>query len=312
MVNFSVAVIGVTAGVAQLAGLSKGPGRIVLGGVLGVCLLFLIVRWWYLHYDAKIDELAEERETLLAELAEANRMLAEQSAQLATLQVGHQRYIDAIDGIVDQGGPLFHERLEMTVTVGADDDADTVVERHHTVPESRLPQRSFRPITPADRGRLLSMEEIGLRAEILTGSGQITPLPLVKNGLLRIWLVFDPGLTRPADWEVEYQPKGLWAPLRRRGYDSLAWTDRLPIGNGGASVLDEFVVKFVFPRSRQPPSVSERHHFGEVLSPRLIDGTDRWLIEFRDLEPAGRRYEWDLTQPVRAAQRPVGQQAARS
>lgn len=298
-VNFFALVVGVSAGVAQLADLGQGPGRIILTGVGLLCLFFLVVRWWYLYYDAQIDELRERCVALEDELQKADDLVATQQAQLLTLQVGHQRYLDAIEGVVDQEGPHFRERLEMTVTVGTDDDTDTVIERHHTVPGSRVPQRSFRPVLPTGATGILGLEELGLRAEVLSGSGHITPLPLVKNGHLRIWLVFDPGLTAPAEWEVTYQPKGLWRPLRQRGADSLVWTDRLPVGNGDTSVLTELVVRFVFPPSRQRPSVTERRGYGEILVPTRIEGSDSWLVEFRDRQPAGRRYEWDLAQPVR-------------
>jgi hypothetical protein len=88
--------------------------------------------------------------------------------------------------------------------------------------------------------------------------------------------------------------------LRKQGFDYLIWNDRLPAGNGGNSVLDELVVKFVFPESGKMPSVVERHGFGEFEAPKRPSNGEGWLIVWHDPAPAGRRYEWDLAQTTSA------------
>ena len=284
-VSFAALIIGVGAGIAQLAGFSDGLGRVVLTIVGISCLLFLIVRFSLLYYVKRGGQLRRE-------LAEANQ-------RMVTLQVGHQRYVDAIDRIIDQEGPIYEESLELTVTIGADDDGDTVLEHRRTVPKPRVTQRAIRPIVPDTGERFLGVDDIELDCALADIAGNITVLQLAKNHRPRVWLVFDPGLTEPFDWTIGYRPRALWAPLRKDGFDYLAWNDRLPAGTSGRSVLTELVVKFLFPDGDRAPSVVERHSFGELSPPRHLSAGKGWQIVFRDPTPAGRRYEWDVAQAVR-------------
>ena len=286
-VNFVAFVVGVGAGVAQLADFSSGLGRTVLTVVGISCLLFLIIRFSLLYYVKRGGQLRRE-------LEEANQ-------RMATLQVGHQRYVDAIDRIIDQEGPIYAESLELTITIGVEDDGDTIVERRRTVPKPRVTQRAIRPIVPDGNDRIVALDEIGLSCSLQEIAGNITVLPLARNGKPRVWLVFDPGLTEPFSWAIKYRPSGLWAPLRKDGFDYLIWNDRLPAGNGGNSILIELTVRFVFPDSDKAPNVVERHRFGEFSTPQRQNSGEGWLIVWRDPEPAGRRYEWDLAQAVRPA-----------
>ena len=287
-VNFIALVIGIGAGIAQLAGFSDGLGRLVLTVVGIACLLFLIVRFTLLYYVRRAGQLA-------AETDKANR-------RTATLEVGHQRYVDAIDRIIDQEGLIYAERLALTITIGADDGGDKIEESRVTTPKPRVTQRAIRPIVPDSGDRIVGLDDIDFKAELNGIAGSITSLPLTRNHRPRAWLVFDPGLTRPFTWVVTYRPAGLWAPLRSAGFDHLIWTDRLPADSGSSSVLSELVVKFVFPDvDGNPPVVSELHHFGEFAAPRRLDGGAGWVVCWRDPQPAGRRYEWRLAQ----ARRPV-------
>jgi hypothetical protein len=287
LANFSALVVGAAAGIAQLLGLSKGWGQVVLTGVGVVCLLFLVIRWWVLFYEAKLKELEAGLAECRAELEAARQEIELQRSQLATLQVGHQSYDEAIDHVVEQSESSYRERLEITVTIGADDDGDMIVERRHTMPTSRVTHRNFRPISTSD---------VALHTKVVEGRCQIAALPLVNQMPLRVWLVFRPSLSTMTEWEVEYRPRGLWAPLREGGTDKLVWSDRPPISNGVLSVLDELVVKFVFPRSDAEPSVTERFGAGRMSGATRITGSTGWLVEFRDERPAGRRYVWDLAQ----------------
>ena len=283
--NFAAFVVGVVAGVAQLAGFSAGIGRVVLTAVGIACLLFLVVRFSLLYYV--------EREKQVRKKAEAANQ------RVTAVEVAHQRYVDAIWGIIDQEGPAYQDVLEITVVVGTDDNSDAIIERRTTIPKPRVTQRAFRPIVPGGDAPLPSLEEIALEARMAADpSGEIAALPLVRKNL-RVWFIFDPVLTNPVDWEVHYKPKGLWAPLRRDGRDRLRWTDRVPANNGGASLLSHLTVKFVFPASDKPPAVKEERGLGEVLDTKRVDGTDQWLIVWRDPRPAGHRYEWNVSQAVK-------------
>jgi hypothetical protein len=300
VVNFAALTVGAAAAVAQLLGLTRGWGQVVLTGVGVACLLYLAFRWFLLFYRERAEELA-------AVIADLEQRLDDEAtrhrSQLAELQVGHQQYHDAIRHVVDQSRSVCRERLEMTVVVGTDDGGDLVIERHHTEPTFPLPHRAFRPIVPTG-GTItppLDMRDINLQTRVLDQQWQMTALPLVNQSPLRIWLIFKPSMHGVTDWEVEYRPRGLWAPLRESGIDKLVWTDRPPLGNGGSSILDELVVRFVFPRSGKAPSVKELYSQGEMREPIVMDGSGAWLIEFCDPSPAGRRYEWELARQVAAA-----------
>ncbi|XVV13869.1 hypothetical protein ACQP2X_05815 [Actinoplanes sp. CA-131856] len=277
LVGFVALVIGLGAGVAQLADWSSGVGRTILTGAGIASLLYLIVRFSLLYYVKRGGQLRQE---------------------LAAVQVAHRRYVEAIDRIIDQEGPIYAESLELTVTVGADDAGDTIVESRRTVPRPRVTQRAVRPIVPDGDDRIIGLDDIGLTCSLERITGTITVLPLARSGKPRVWLVFDPGLTEPFSWTITYRPAGLWAPLRRRGYDHLIWNDRLPAGAGNHSVLTELVVRFVFPPSEKAPSVDERHGFGAGSAPTRDHPGGPWRIVWRDGAPAGRRYEWDLAQSV--------------
>jgi hypothetical protein len=282
--NFSVLLVGLASGVAQLADLPSEIGRRALQAVGIACLLYFVVRLWLVYFVARVRQLRQQVE--------------DGAGLLAVQQAGHKVYLDAIERISDREKPLFSETLELNVTIGTDDGSDLIVEKRRTTPEPLVTHRTMRPIVPVDEERVVRLEEIGFKPDLRNGApGTITPLPLREQiRFLRVWLVFDPALTVATDWEVEYRPRGLWRPLRERGWDRLAWDDRLPTANGAPSALTNFVVNFRFPDSDQPPSVKERNGWGVMAGPHRMDGTGQWLLVWRDERPAGRRYEWDLTQ----------------
>ncbi|MEU4687486.1 hypothetical protein [Actinoplanes sp. NPDC023714] len=280
--NVSIVLIGLASGVAQLAGIPAPAAQWVLTAIFFASLLYFVVRLWQLGFVVKIRELR-------ADLLRSTRALALQEAV-------HQRYLDAIRRISDREKPLFSETLEVLVTVGADDDSDRIVEKRVTTPEPLVTHRTVRPIVPTGTDRPALLDEISFRA-VRPAAGTITTLPLEQTRLLRVWLIFDPAMTTRTEWQVEYRPRGLWRPLRERGWDQLAWDDRLPAASGAPSAFTRFVVTFSFPESDQPPSVKERQGYGRTAEPAR-DHRGRWEVVWRDEEPAGRRYVWDLTQAV--------------
>ncbi|WIM95874.1 hypothetical protein ACTOB_008014 [Actinoplanes oblitus] len=280
--NVLMMLIGLASGVAQLAEIPARAAQGTLTAVFLACLLYFVIRFWQIAFVLKIRQLR-------AELLEATRALALQRA-------GHQHYLDAIQRISDREKPLFSETLEVIVAVGDDDETDRIVERRTTTPEPLVTHRTMRPIVPTDTDGLNRLDGIEFKAVRPVG-GTITPLPLEQTRLLRVWLIFDPAMTVPTEWEVAYRPRGLWRPLRERGWDQLVWDDRLPTASGTPSAFTRFVVTFTFPDSDQPPSVKERAGYG-VLSEPVRDQRGRWEVVWKDERPAGRRYVWDLTQPV--------------
>jgi hypothetical protein len=282
--NVVVLSVGLVSGIGQLLQFSKGLGRLVLQLIAVACVLFLLIRVWFVYFVARNRQLRKRLEEL--------------NDQLTLQQAGHQHYLDAIERVSDRENPYFDETLEVTVTIGANDEGDAIIERRLTNPQPRVTHLTMRPIVP-DEERVARLEEISFKAELTGVAGSITDLPLRERiRFLRVWLVFDPAMTGPTEWEVRYHPKGLWRPLRERGYDVLKWDDRLPRADGAPSALTDFTVRFVFPESSRPPSVIERNGWGVCKDPQKINGSGGWEVVWRDDHPVGRRYVWDLAQPT--------------
>ncbi|MEV6345826.1 hypothetical protein [Actinoplanes sp. NPDC051851] len=280
--NLLVLLIGLASGVAQLADVPTRIAQWALTAVFLACLLYVAVRVWHIAFVVRIRQLRTG--------------LDEATSALALQRAGHQHYLDAIQRISEREKPLFQEAVEVVVTIGGDDESDRIVEKRTTSPEPLVTHRTMRPIVPTDTDRLARLDEIEFKAS-RTFAGTITALPLEQTRTLRVWLIFDPAMTTPTEWQVEYRPRGLWRPLRERGWDQLVWEDRLPAASGSPSAFTRFQVTFLFPESDQPPSVKERQGYGTVREP-FRNSRNQWEVVWLDEKPAGRRYVWDLTQAV--------------
>ena len=280
-VAFTGIVLGVVADVAQLGVLPTGFSRLLLIAVCLTGLLYLVIKIWHLFFVEKVRELREQ--------------VAEGALALSEVRSAHQRCLEAIERTSDRERPLFSETLEVTVIIGKDDDADIVVEKRVTTPAPLVTNRTMRPIVPTYLERISSKDDIGFTVH--RDDGEITVIPLREQiNTLKLWLVFDPAMSVPAEWRVEYRPKGLWQPLRKQGFDHLGWDDRLQMANGTPSAFTCFSVVFQFPAGSEP-RVKERHGHGELSAPeKNNDGT--WKVVWRDKDPAGRRYDWDIGQPL--------------
>jgi hypothetical protein len=182
----------------------------------------------------------------------------------------------------------------VTAIIGCSDDEDVVKERIWTTPKPQLLHRAIRPIVPTQRNRLVRLDNLDFRCEDEDGTVKITALPLVeRNDYLRVWLVFEPALTRQLVWTAEYRPKGLWTPLREKGFDYLGWSDQLPTFEGRSGLVS-IVLKFIFPAGDYRVGVKERRGYGCISEPIRLD-SGQWLIEWHDAEPSGRNYQWDVT-----------------
>lgn len=308
LVNFTAVGLGTAAAIAQLLGLTSGWSQILLTGVGAAALLYLVIRWVLLTYNGRIQELTGAVAERDESLQDAAKQAGLQRLQIAELQVGQQQYHKAIAHVADHSRSQCRETLEITAFIGVTDEADYVIERHHTKPAYPVPHRTFRPIISTGKdSRPPHIQDIRLQTRG-HGSGHITALPLVDQTPLQIWLIFEPSMNDATDWEVEYRTHGLWGPLRQTGVDRMYWNDRPPIGNGGQSILDQLVIKFVFPRSDDTPSVKEIFGVGEVAAARIEDGGN-WIVVFRDRQPAGRRYEWEIAHRP-APRRPVPRPAS--
>ncbi|WP_063746616.1 hypothetical protein [Catenuloplanes japonicus] len=306
--------VGVVSGVAGLAGFSQGASRLALLLTAVVCGLIAVVRFWtifVLRHNGELKSTIRRLQTDGAALQAENDSLSSANQTLQadnrTLQADNERlaeehtgYVNAIQRIVDRETAAFHEDLEVTITVGAQDGDDVIVERRHTYPRERVTHRSMRPIVPAGRAAQVSrLSDIDYRVRFLPDDAPVEKFALIEEiGHLRVWLVFDQPLTDEVDWEVTYHPAGLWRPLRQRGRDVLRWRDQLITTDTKPSALASFTVTFLFPGHLPMPWVTERHQHGSVTPARRTGG-GQWEVRWRDPAPAGHYYEWDLLQPVR-------------
>lgn len=274
-------VLGVFADIAQLGVPSPRVTRALLWAVGLTFLLYFVVQLWQLYFVEKIRELKADLTTA-----------ADTLAQLRS----------AVERINDREKLWSSETLELAITIGVDDDTDLIVERRVTVPQPLVTSRTMRPIVPTYGQRQATLDSIGFTAE--RDDGEIVLYPLCEEiNRLKVLLVFEPAITTKTAWRVGYRPKGLWRPLRERGYDSLGWDDRLQNTNGSPSAFTSFQATFTFPKGKQP-SVTERRGSGRAAAPVQKDD-ETWEVVWRDEHPAGRRYDWDLTQPVNGDQKPA-------
>jgi hypothetical protein len=205
-------------------------------------------------------------------------------------------YTEAVERVCDRQVPLYEEKVFVDVVIGRDDAEDKVLEEISTRPTPQLVQRLIRPIAPLHRKGPTRLGDIDLKCEIDDGDDgaiQVTALPVESSrGFLRVWLVFDPALTKPATWRLQYRPAGLWRPLREKNRDVLIWHDRVPYD--GRSPMIDFRVRFRFLDPDFRPGVVERNNLGAIVSTdRGSDG--EWCVVWHDPNPCGHRYHWDLT-----------------
>ncbi|GAA1034262.1 hypothetical protein GCM10009557_38460 [Virgisporangium ochraceum] len=268
-------VVGLVSGTAGLAGLSAGTNRRLLFLLCIALLFFVVVRFWHRYYVAR------------------NRRLRQ---QLAAANKRQRQYVEALVRTMDWETSLFRDRIKITIHIGQVDAEDRVVEEWHTTPKPQLTHRAYRPIIPTDDERVVRLAEIGFTCGLTDQAGKITVLPLVEKArYLRVWLMFEPAWRTPVDWVSTYQPVGLWKRLRDTGTDRLGWQDRLPTMNNGASSLDNIEIHFIFPPSTRKPGLVERQGWGSTSDPEPTP-SGHWRIVWNDPNPAGRQYNWELTQ----------------
>lgn len=295
VLNFSLALVGLVSGIASLGSWSRGNAQVALRAVAGACLLFLVLRLSYYYLVVRLKEVQNNNAELVGQLEAAKRDAAERlkanESETAELL---NKYRQAIIRVSDRQRPLYSEHLDLTVTIGENDDQDRVQERVTCMPSPQLVHKTIRPIVPTDRHQIARLEDLDFKC--YAEEVAITVLPLIEaENLIRLWLVFEGSITEEVTWTAEYTPRGLWASLRRDGFDHLAWDDRLRTVDGGSSMTD-FTLKLVFPPSDRPPQVRERNGLGSTASAAKLD-TGQWIIEWRDPKPGGRRYEWDISVP---------------
>ncbi|WP_225260961.1 hypothetical protein [Jidongwangia harbinensis] len=289
-ITYVAVIVGVISGYFGL----KSTGDVsafVLRVVAAVAVLAIVSRLVYGFFAELLE--ASRRELEIRE-DQVDVLIQE----IADLRIGfdgwQSRYRGVIERLVDHQSLLYRERLELIVTIGLDDYADTILEKHVTTPTPYLFYRSLRPIAPRKTLIPPTYNDLGLKVDVESDSGMhLTPLPLAESPEgVRVLILFEPPARSDVHWSLGYRPVGLWEPLRRTGIDFLAWDARSPTGRPDDSTFTEFTVRFRFPPGATNIGVQEKNDVGTVE--RYAEGS--WqCVSWRDDAPAGGRYEWTIT-----------------
>jgi DNA-binding CsgD family transcriptional regulator len=202
------------------------------------------------------------------------------------------RYDSVLRGLVERHLSLFEEKVEITLAVGGDDGADTVVERRWTTPKPYVVHRMMKPIMPAgtvdpDPDRLMLTCDVqgqDVQADVLTVT-EPDRLPLAV-------VLFRPGLSEPTEWTLRYRADGLWEELRQTGADTLYWDTATTAGGHRPTVTDA-VFRLVFPPGWTEADLTETAGAGVVSQLRQPSGQQ--VLTWRNQDPTASRYNWRLT-----------------
>jgi hypothetical protein len=277
--TWTVATAALTAATAIAQLVIDGSGRVLLAAVGLVSLSVLTVRLIRSRYVPQIVELEAQ--------------LAETATRLAIQDRAIHRYRSAVERIVDRQFPLFEERVEITVTVGARSGEDSIVERHWTTPKPYLVYRLIRPITAVNGPLVPTFDELELTCEIEGDDvgAAILPVSEAASGVL-VLILFQPGLQREMEWSIRYRTPRLWDPLRADGFDRLGWAPSTRDGRETTIAITDLTVHFAFPPEARNASVRECHDSGQ--QPTWDRSTAERRLTWRDLTPSTPRYDWEL------------------
>jgi DNA-binding CsgD family transcriptional regulator len=205
------------------------------------------------------------------------------------------QYDAVLRSLVDRHLSLFEERVEITFTVGARGDADTVVERRWTVPTPFVVYRTSRPLVGPDwLGR--GPGNLGLTTSVAAADVEASVSAVIEPDRRPLAVVlFRPGLSEQTEWTLSYTSEGLWDPLRDGGSDRFGWST-VTSGDGGGhrpTVVD-MAFRLVFPAGWSGIGLAEQSGVGvpgEVV--RRESGQQE--ITWRDSDPTAPKYEFSVT-----------------
>lgn len=200
-----------------------------------------------------------------------------------------ESYEEAVRRIIDRQFPLFDERVEITVTIGANSLEDVVTERHWTVPNPYVVYRVVRPITvrsPDDDD--LPMDQVSMTCEVVGADVGVAVSAITDpDNRPRALILFQPGLDDPTQWVLRYRTPGLWDPLRETGLDRLTWAAGT-LDERYADGISELRVNFVFPPEATGIDVSELRGAGRIESAKAN------RVIYVDQTRTGGLYDWRL------------------
>lgn len=215
---------------------------------------------------------------------ELERELQERNAQL-------QDFEEMLRKLIERQFPLYEERVEISVCVGAQPEEDHVVERHWTTPKEYLTYRVISPIQPvADHASLEG--KLQVTCEVVKRDVGVAIRSVILGGRQTLMITFQPGLSEETEWTVKYQTPGLWNPLRDNRQDRLSWATTTLKGNTSMNVNTDVTVHFVLSGELGEIDVTELHGLGSYEAERLKSGDTR--LSWHDTASATQRYDWQL------------------
>lgn len=264
------ALLAITSAATQLL-VSGHNSRLVLLAITELAALLLCFNFGRYLYNPRIGQL--------------QAVIRRQDRQI-------KQYRTAVDRLIDRQVVQFKERVEITVTLGADPTDDRIDERHIMTALPFVFYRIITPITAVD-GPRTSFDELGFTCETPTDDVSILSLPLkdTRRGI-SVLVLFQPGVRGEIDWTAHYQAPHVWDPLRLEGVDSLTWSARNLDGRDLPVPVTHLALKVVFPVGASGIGLRERDERGTVHEELLSSGAR--CISWEDAEPWGARYQWDV------------------
>jgi DNA-binding CsgD family transcriptional regulator len=204
-----------------------------------------------------------------------------------------QQYDAILRRLVERHLPLFEERVEITLTVGGADGADTVVERRWTTPRPYVVYRMLRPIVGTDAAGI-DPADLVLVCDVQGRDIQAEALAVTEpDGLPLAAVLFQPGLSEETEWRLRYRTDGLWDPLRATGEDTLFWgTSTMSLQHQPTTT--EIVLRLVFPPGWTNVGLVERDGAG-VLAEPVRSASGQQILGWRADDPTAAMYHWRLT-----------------
>jgi DNA-binding CsgD family transcriptional regulator len=241
------------------------------------------------------------RKTGVSRRSQLSGLLGEGLGPSAEVEEEHRQRLDRYDTAIARLSArhltLFEERVDITFQIG-NDDGDRVLERRWTTPKPYLTYRMFRPVLAVDpdlgpAGRS-DPDGLELACAVSGRDVQADVLAVTEaDGLPRVVVLFQPGLSAETEWTLRYRSERLWEPLRRTGADELLWATASP-DRRAQPTITAMTVRLVFPAGWTDVGLSERAGVGTV-SPVQRRPSGQQVVSWTDENPTATAYEWRLT-----------------
>ena len=201
-------------------------------------------------------------------------------------------YDAAMRQLIERQFPLFEERVEITVTVGASAGDDLVVEHHRTRPKPYLPYRVARPITP--RATSAPYDDLAVTCEVVGQDIGVAVQPVLEPAdRLLVLVFFQPGLRESTEWVLRYRAPRLFDELRASGEQTLRWSTST-LDNPSTPGIGEVTFFFDLPSDEDGVAVVQDRQTGDMKEDRSPTGGARFI--WHNFVPG--RHEWTLRMPT--------------